>query len=187
MKKMNMALLCASVSVALAGCGSQEDHKSKDATSMKDIKPMTVDIVDAKGKKAGSAHLKQVAEGVQVKLHAKGLIPGQHGVHFHEMGVCEAPKFESAGKHFNTTHKQHGFDNPKGPHVGDLQNISANENGDAKGDFIATMVTLAPGKSNSLVKKGGTSLVIHANADDYKTDPSGNSGDRMMCGVIKEK
>lgn len=197
MKKWTLAILVLMLCAVLAACGGnkKEDHKnhdmgdnkkSEDTSSMVKTKPITVELMDAKGKKAGTAKLEQAAEGVKVKVEATGLSKGEHGIHFHEMGVCEGPKFESAGKHFNVTSKMHGFDNPKGPHVGDLKNIKADSSGKATGDLMSSLVTLEEGEKNSLLKEGGTALVVHAGPDDYKTDPSGNSGDRVLCGVIKK-
>ncbi|MCQ6264121.1 superoxide dismutase family protein [Fictibacillus sp. WQ 8-8] len=197
MKKWTIALCVLMICMLLAACGGtgQGNHKnhnmnsekkSEGASSMAKTKPVTVELMDAKGKKAGTATLEQAAEGVKVNVEATGLTPGEHGIHFHEKGVCEAPKFESAGKHFNPTSKMHGFKNPKGPHVGDLKNIKADSSGKATGDLMSSLVTLQEGKSNSLLKEGGTALVVHAKADDYKTDPTGNSGDRVLCGVIKK-
>ncbi|UZJ79965.1 superoxide dismutase family protein [Fictibacillus sp. KU28468] len=197
MKKWTIALCVFMICMLLAACGGtgQGNHKthnmdsgkkSEGASSMTKAKPVTVELLDAKGKKAGKATLEQAAEGVKVNVEATGLTPGEHGIHFHEKGVCEAPKFESAGKHFNPTSKMHGFKNPKGPHVGDLKNIKADSSGKATGDLMSSLVTLQEGKSNSLLKEGGTALVVHAKADDYKTDPTGNSGDRVLCGVIRK-
>ncbi|MED2971138.1 superoxide dismutase family protein [Fictibacillus sp. B-59209] len=197
MKKWTIALCVLMICMLLAACGGtgQGNHKnhnmdsgkkSEGASSMTKAKPVTVELMDAKGKKAGKATLEQAAEGVKVNVESTGLTPGEHGIHFHEKGVCEAPKFESAGKHFNPTSKMHGFKNPKGPHVGDLKNIKADSSGKATGDLMSSLVTLQEGKSNSLLKEGGTALVVHAKADDYKTDPTGNSGDRVLCGVIKK-
>lgn len=143
----------------------------------------TVELVDAKGNKIGTAQLSEVAEGVRIVLEASNLPPGIHGFHIHDSGKCEGPDFKSAGGHFNPDGKQHGFHNPKGPHAGDLPNLVVDEQGRAKADFVAPGLTLRPGKY-SLVDADGTSLMIHANADDYVTDPAGNGGARLACGPI---
>ncbi|MDN4525592.1 superoxide dismutase family protein [Fictibacillus fluitans] len=192
MRKWAKGVGILTLGILLSACGSnnnndmESEQKSEGASSMSKSSPVTVQLMDSKGKQAGTATLEQAAEGVKVKVEAKGLTPGKHGIHFHENGVCEVPIFESAGKHFNTMKKQHGFENPKGPHVGDLKNITADQSGKASGDLMSSLVTLQEGKDNSLLKEGGTALVVHAQADDYKTDPSGNSGDRILCGVIKK-
>ncbi|MBY6036772.1 superoxide dismutase family protein [Fictibacillus nanhaiensis] len=180
--------------IALASCGNktEDEHKDHDmeesqATSSK-VKggSYIVNLVDTKGKKAGEATLTQTAEGVRVEVNATGLKPGEHGIHFHEKAVCTPPDFKSARGHFNPTDKKHGFLNPKGPHVGDMENITADESGVVHSEVLSTMVTLTEGKVNSLFINGGTSLVIHEKADDYKTNPAGDSGDRVLCGVIKK-
>lgn len=143
-------------------------------------------IINSKGEKIGTAVITQQPEGVQLHIEAKNLPPGLHGIHFHEMGKCEAPDFKSAGAHLNPDLKEHGFNNPKGFHAGDLMNIEVKEDGTVTADLESKTVTLTKGASNSLLKPGGTSIIIHEKADDYVTDPSGNSGDRIACGVIKE-
>ena len=151
----------------------------------KATKKKTVELKDAKGSDVGSATLLSKGSGVEVKLDLKGLPPGAHAVHFHQNAKCDPPDFKSAGAHFNPTGKQHGFDNPQGHHAGDMMNFTVKEDGTAKVAVKNSDVVLGSGsESNSLFSNGGTSLMIHAKADDYKTDPSGNSGDRIACGVI---
>lgn len=146
---------------------------------------LNADLIDKNGMKIGRAELTQLSKGVQIHVEASGLVPGKHGFHIHENGVCEPPDFQTAGGHFNPTGKKHGFENPKGPHAGDLPNLFVGTEGRVTADMIAKNVTLQQGRPNSLVKPGGTSLVIHARADDYQTDPAGNSGARVACGVIR--
>lgn len=146
--------------------------------------PIEVNLKNGKGEDVGMATLTEVAGGVKVKLSAKGLAPGVHGIHFHDKASCVGPKFESAGGHFATSNKQHG-DVPGGPHAGDMPNITADAQGMVNTEFTNAGVRLGKG-DNSLLKVGGTSLVIHAKADDRKTQPSGDSGDRVACGEIKE-
>ncbi|REE81244.1 Cu-Zn family superoxide dismutase [Paenibacillus taihuensis] len=146
---------------------------------------VNVKIVNAQGTEIGTATLTQNHDAVRLHVEAKNLPPGMHGIHFHETGKCEGQKFESAGAHLNPNKKQHGFNNPQGFHVGDLPNIQVAADGTVKVDIETKIVTLEPNKPNSLKKAGGSALVIHAQEDDYKTDPSGNSGDRIACGVIQ--
>ncbi|WP_308634142.1 superoxide dismutase family protein [Paenibacillus silvisoli] len=143
-----------------------------------------IKLVNTSGADVGLATLTQKNDAVVLHVEAKNLPPGLHGIHFHETGKCEVPDFKSSGAHFNPMTKQHGFNNPKGFHVGDLPNITVAADGTVKVDIESRIVTLAKDQPNSLLKSGGTALVIHAQADDYVTDPAGNSGDRIACGVI---
>jgi Cu-Zn family superoxide dismutase len=134
------------------------------------------------GQKVGSATLEQAPHGVLITVDLEGLPPGPHAFHIHEVGKCEPP-FKSAGGHFNPAHKQHGLKNLEGMHAGDLPNLDVPESGKLKVDVFATGVTLGKG-ANSLFDADGSSLVIHAGPDDYKTDPAGDAGARIACGVV---
>ncbi|GGJ82462.1 hypothetical protein GCM10007063_01230 [Lentibacillus kapialis] len=136
--------------------------------------------------KIGTTTIRPAYTGVKITLEASELPSGTHGFHIHENGICGAPDFQSAGGHFNPTDAKHGFEHPKGPHAGDLQNIKVNQSGNVFADAAANMVTLEKGKNNSLLKEGGTALIIHSGADDYKSQTSGDAGERIACGVISE-
>ncbi|OMF38836.1 superoxide dismutase [Paenibacillus sp. FSL H8-0548] len=146
---------------------------------------LLIPIINSEGKNIGAAQIMQKADKVYLHIEAQQLPPGKHGVHFHAVGKCDTPDFTSAGAHFNPLNKLHGFNNPKGYHNGDLPNIEVGSDGKVSVDIISTDVTLIEGKANSLLKEEGTALVIHEKEDDYVTDPSGNSGNRIACGVIK--
>jgi len=147
---------------------------------------VTVTLADGTGKSVGKATISEVKKGVSIALDVKGLTPGEHAIHFHQNAKCEGPAFATAGGHFNPDMKKHGLENPDGPHAGDMKNFTVDAKGAAKATVTDDRVTLGSGP-NSLFTNGGTAIVIHAKADDMKTDPSGNSGDRIACGVIAKQ
>lgn len=144
-------------------------------------------IVNTKGEKIGSASFTQEGPHVKLRVKVKGLTQGLHGMHVHGVGKCEAPDFKSAGPHFNPHSKQHGLHNPLGSHSGDLPNLLANKKGKARLTAVIKGANLQEGALDSLLKTEGTALVIHAGPDDEMSDPAGNSGDRIACGVIEKK
>lgn len=158
--------------------------KPKTKKKAKDTPVATADIKKADGTDVGTATFFKTDKGVKLKVEVHGLTPGAHGIHFHEVGKCEGPDFKSAGGHLNPGHKSHGLSNPNGPHAGDLGNLIVAADGSAIYQYTSDRVTVDPSADNSLLKDGGTAIVIHAKNDDQKTDPSGASGDRIACGVI---
>jgi superoxide dismutase, Cu-Zn family len=147
---------------------------------------IVVQFIGTDGQPAGGARLEEHAEGVLISVRINGLQPGSvHGFHVHETGQCDPPEFQTAGGHFAPHGRQHGFENPAGPHGGDLPNIRANEQGVADTSFVATGVRLTAGVAEGLLRPGGTALMVHAGPDDYRSDPAGNSGARIACGVIR--
>lgn len=143
-----------------------------------------VDLNDAKGQSVGMAMISPLkGGGVSIDLDVHGLPPGEHGLHFHAVPKCAGPDFASAGGHFNPMNKKHGMQNPEGPHAGDMNNFKVDAKGIAKITVTNKNVT-AGAETNSMYANGGTALVIHAAADDMKSDPDGNAGARIACGAI---
>ena len=153
----------------------------------KEIQDGKATLTNAKGEKVGSATFVWGAKGMYISVSVENLSPGKHGLHIHEIGKCEPPDFKSAGVHFNPHSRQHGHKNPQGAHAGDFPNLIVKKNGKGQlTNYLTESVTPWANEPNSIFKAGGTSLVIHADPDDEKTDPAGNSGARIACGVIEK-
>ena len=146
---------------------------------------MHADFVDAKGSKVGTATLTQTSKGVRISLSVTGLPAGVHGIHIHTVGMCQGPNFASAGGHFNPDMKKHGKDNPDGAARGRPAEFQRGRKRQGQGDDDDGD-GYARRRDEFALSSGGTALVIHAGPDDYKTDPAGNSGDRIACGVVEK-
>ena len=171
---MFVILLCATFLVSLAaGCSMSSEQASQ----------ATAELKDKDGKGIGVATFRESSGGVTVNVNVKGLTPGLHAVHVHAVGKCEAPAFTSAGGHFNPAQKKHGHKSPEGAHAGDLPNMLVAKDGTGRFEAFTDGMTLKPG-GTSVFDKDGSALVIHAGVDDYATDPTGNAGDRVACGII---
>jgi Cu-Zn family superoxide dismutase len=144
--------------------------------------PVTVTLIDAQNKPVGTAVLTQTAHGVLIAVDLHGLKPGMHAIHVHETGKCEPPSFKTAGGHDNPAHKQHGYLVAEGPHAGDLPNLDVPASGKVKAELIAGDETL-----DNLLAGDGSAIVIHAKVDDYKSQPTGDAGDRVACGAINPR
>ena len=145
-------------------------------------------IVNAAGEETGRADIWQDRDNVvHVNVQVSGMPPGPHGIHFHAMGVCDASgatAFASAGAHYNPLGRQHGLDNPAGPHGGDAPNFTVSATGTGQATFTTDRISLTEG-STSLFDNDGSAIVVHAAADDQISQPAGNSGGRIACGVVK--
>ena len=164
----------------LAACGAAQQGT---ATAGARPREFTVPIYGANGQQVGTFTATQTsAEAVRLVVESSGLTEGVHGTHLHAVGRCEAPEFTTAGAHLNPTTRQHGMRNPQGPHLGDLPNLVVTANG--RGRMEATVRGSLTAGQAPLFDADGTALVVHASADDQVTDPSGNSGARIACGVM---
>jgi Cu-Zn family superoxide dismutase len=161
--------------VLLAGC----------AGTTLDLPDATVELKTLRGETVGSARLWETRDGVRLVAAVRDLPPGPHGIHLHAAGRCDPPDFTSAGGHFNPGNRQHGLENPRGPHAGDMPNIQVGADGSGRLEYAAPAATLGPGPM-SLFDSDGTALVVHAGPDDQRSDPAGNSGGRIACGVVRK-
>jgi Cu-Zn family superoxide dismutase len=141
-------------------------------------------LKDAQGKEVGSANLTQTPRGVLINIAVKGLPPGEHAFHVHAVGKCEPP-FTTAGGHFNPDTKKHGLLAADGAHAGDMPNLHIPQSGDLTIEVLNAAITLEKGKPNSVFDADGSALIVHAGSDDNKTDPTGEAGGRIACGVVQ--
>lgn len=169
--------------IVLGACGGQA--RGPGGSTIAD--PIaSASLQDTTGTQVGVATFSMADGQAQVSVSVSGLTPGEHGMHIHETGACTPPSFESAGGHFNPTSRQHGLRNSQGPHAGDLPNLVVNADGSADTTLTVSASLLSEGAA-SIIGGQNRALVIHADPDDQQTDPSGNSGARVICGVIERR
>lgn len=170
---LRATFLTAIAATALAGC------TTTGTTGATAGRTATAPLRTAAGADVGTVTATEMAGGIQVRIDARGMPAGLHGAHVHTIGRCDAPDFTTAGGHWNPTSKQHGTSNPAGPHAGDAPNLTIGADGSG-----SVTIMLPAGTMDGLLDADGSAFVVHAGADDYKTDPSGNSGGRIACGVF---
>ncbi len=184
MKQMKIYTITAAILVFTAGPGCKQTGAGEQPRGGEPAGAVA-ELRDADGDTIGIATFEAIEGGVQLRFEGAGLSPGLHGFHVHEVGLCEPPDFESAGGHFNPTGAEHALRNPRGPHLGDLPNLEVGPDGRVVTRMTLDGVNLDPSGARSLLAGDGTSLIIHADPDDQMTDPAGNAGPRIACGVLR--
>jgi Cu-Zn family superoxide dismutase len=195
MTRMSCAMMAIAV-LGLSACGSANDNAANDAIPAgelpADLQPgaslnnsatsstATAAVRLANGTSAGTATAREVNGALQISLNLEGLPVGTRGVHVHMTGRCDAPEFTTAGAHWNPASMQHGLENPQGQHAGDMPNLEVGPDGRGSLEY-----TLKGATMNGLLDTDGSALVVHAGPDDQKTDPSGDSGSRIACGIFQ--
>jgi Cu-Zn family superoxide dismutase len=166
------------IGLALGGCALLSPQASPGRKA-------TAELRTADGRSVGTAVLTEVRAGVHIVIEVRGLPPGPKAVHFHEVGRCEPPRFTSAGDHFNPEGKQHGLQNPAGPHAGDLPNLAVGEDGTGRLETVNPRVSLGAGRA-TILDGAARAIIVHSSPDDHRTEPTGNSGARLACGVVEK-
>lgn len=193
-RQIIQAAMAGVLALAAGGCQQQADapadpaSQNDDTAASADTLPAALaiaDLTDANGKNIGSVSANESDAGLSLILTVTGLTPGEHGVHIHETGNCTPPDFKSAGGHWNPAGKEHGLENPKGSHEGDMPNLVVKDDRTGKLETTIAGGHIASG-DNPLLDADGAAFVIHAGKDDQMTDPSGDSGDRIACGVFEQ-
>lgn len=180
--KASIPVLGALAALSLAGCAAS-DYGMDPADEAPPVSTASAELRDASGRTMGTATASQSGDGIRVRIEAVNMPAGAHGAHVHMTGQCVAPGFESAGGHWNPTEQQHGKDNPAGMHKGDMPNILIGTNGSGTLEYTIPNAWVS-GSSDAMLDEDGAAIVIHAGPDDYRSEPSGNSGARIACGVF---
>ena len=175
-RRVTTAAALAITSMVVGACAERSVSEPQGREAVAELKT-------TRGERVGVAILRQEDGRVRIVVEAQGLTPGQHGIHVHEVGRCDPPDFESAGDHVNPLGRRHGLENPGGGHSGDLPNLEADTSGRARYTVTTDRLTLLAGPT-SVFDADGSAIVIHAKADDQRSEPAGESGDRVLCGEI---
>jgi Cu-Zn family superoxide dismutase len=182
-------LLIGGAALALAACatdGETTEAEPEGAVVSSTIGPpvLTAELRDGQGRTRARATVEQSGDSLRVRIEAAGMSSGSYGAHLHTVGRCDPPAFASAGPHWNPTGQMHGKDNPRGMHKGDLPNLMVGADGRGSFEYTIPNASLSGMSPTKLIDEDGAAVVIHAKPDDFRTDPSGNSGDRIACGVL---
>ena len=193
---LGATLLMAVLAVAFVACGDDEDEEEEATpTTAEEIETppaetpeaaapgASAELRDVNGEVVGTATFVEEAGGVRITVEVSNLPPGEHGLHIHTVGQC-SPDFTAAGGHFNPLDREHGLDNPNGPHAGDLPILEVAEDGTGSQEIVNDIITLSAGPT-SLFDEDGSAVIVHADPDDNVTDPTGNAGDRIACGPVE--
>ncbi len=177
----SLIITTAVLTLSLAACGSADtaEQPAADTADTSEVARAAATLQNAEGETVGNVIATAVDTGIQIELNVDGIDAGEHGVHVHAVGSCEAPDFASAGGHWNPGERQHGLENPQGSHAGDMPNLTVAADRTGRLEFILPAATLS-----GLLDTDGAAFVVHAGADDQVTDPSGDSGSRIACGVF---
>jgi Cu-Zn family superoxide dismutase len=176
--------VCVAGSAIRAAAPPESRPESQSPESQSEERTTIVRLRDTRGAEVGVARLRQTAQGIVLSLSLTGVPAGEHAVHIHERGVC-VPPFDSAGGHFDPGERAHGFAHPQGAHAGDLPNVFVGQDGRAQVEIFLPGLMLESGSGTPVVDGDGAALVVHAEPDDHHSDPSGNAGERIACGVIE--
>jgi Cu-Zn family superoxide dismutase len=178
-------LLIGAAALALAACATDTEATREGAMSSTIGPPvLNAELRDTQGRSRARATVEQSGDSLRVRIEATAMSPGAYGAHLHSVGRCDPPAFTTAGPHWNPTGQMHGKDNPKGMHKGDLPNLLVGADGRGSFEYTIPNASLSGMGPAKLIDADGAAVVIHAKPDDYRTDPSGNSGDRIACGVL---
>ena len=177
-------LMLGCAALAVAACARDRNMAEADAPPPAGPEAVAAEMRDAQGRTRARATVEQADDSLRVRVEAVAMSPGAYGAHLHAVGRCDRPSFTTAGAHWNPTGQMHGKDNPRGMHKGDLPNLLVGTDGRGSFEYTIPGARLTGGGSDRLLDGDGAAMVIHAAPDDFRTDPSGNSGARTACGVL---